>query len=396
MELCSNRGTNYNDGAGPRTTVAPPAPPLLTNMAEAERSRDVCVAYPFLPFLTPVRFGLLLEYFESPEAISAASEEAIAALLNIPVSEARLVKNPLQVPAIRRQVAAVSRDTVTLLDAEYPPLLREIIDPPPALFVRGERALLRSHCIAVVGSREASDYAMNVAQRIASDLSHAGLTVVSGMARGVDAAAHRAALEQKGPTIAVLGTGIDVIYPRAHRKLMEDICASGIVVTEFPPGTPPRAANFPIRNRIISGLSLGTVIIEASNRSGSLITARMAAEQGREVFAVPGSIFNHRSEGAHRLIQYGAKLLHGVEDVFEELPLIIPQLRARNALTTESTLLELLSAEEGMTIDAIAAAAGKRTEEIATDLLCLEMQGLIRALPGARFIRSGLATVRPP
>jgi len=360
-------------------------------MAISERSRDVCVAYAFLPFLTPARFGFLLEYFDSPEAISSGSEEAIAALLNIPVSEERLVKNPLQVPEIRRAVAAVTEDAVTLLDAEYPPLLREIVDPPPVLFVLGNRELLRSNSIAVVGSRVASDYAVNAAHRVAADLCRAGLTVVSGLARGVDAAAHRAALSVHGQTIAVLGTGIDVTYPRANRHLSEQIKKRGLMITEFPPGTPPRAMNFPIRNRIISGLALGTIIVEASNHSGSLITARMAAEQGREVFAVPGSIFNERSEGSHRLIQYGAKLLHSVADVFEELPqLASPALRRDEVSLVDFPLLAFLSADEGITVDAIAHRAQKRTEDIAQDLLRLEMEGVIRALPGARYIRCTL------
>ncbi|HYO78033.1 MAG TPA: DNA-processing protein DprA, partial [Thermoanaerobaculia bacterium] len=194
---------------------------------------------------------------------------------------------------------------IAIVDDDYPRMLREIVDPPLALHYLGDRSLIAQPSLAIVGSRRATPYGVNVAEHLARKLAPTGLTIVSGLARGVDSAAHRAALECGGKTIAVLGTGIDVVYPRSNLSLFRRIAEEGLIVTEFPPGSPPRQEHFPIRNRIISGLSHGTVIVEATSRSGSLITARMAAEQNREVFAVPGSIFSAGAEGTNRLIQYG-------------------------------------------------------------------------------------------
>jgi DNA processing protein len=209
------------------------------------------------------------------------------------------------------------------------------------------------------------------------------------MARGIDVAAHRAALALPGRTIAVLGTGLDVVYPRVNRKAFEEIACSGLVVSEFPPGTPPRSGNFPMRNRVIAGLSLGTIIVEATDRSGSLITARLAAEQGREVFAVPGPIFSDRSCGCHRLIQYGAKLVHDIGDVFEEIRQLA-HLSVRAASSPgheEDEILRLFSFDEGLSCDDAAERSGRRVQDLAEDLLRLEMEGKLRALPGARYVR---------
>ncbi|MEO8036376.1 MAG: DNA-processing protein DprA, partial [Acidobacteriota bacterium] len=261
-----------------------------------------------------------------------------------------------------------------------------------ALHVRGDRSLLEGSAVAIVGSRRASPYAINAARHIAAELTRAGLVIVSGLARGVDAAAHSAALDQGGRTVAVLGTGIDVVYPRSNARLFQRIEKAGLIVSEFPPGTPPLAPNFPIRNRVISGLSSGTVIVEATSRSGSLITARTAAEQGREVFAVPGSIFAPGSEGTHRLIQYGAKLVHDVNDVLEELP--GQQRMPAAAPPTEELpceLREVLAAfnrSEAKHLEAVAMELGKGTSELAEPLLQLELGGWLRALPGSQYIRS--------
>jgi DNA processing protein len=218
------------------------------------------------------------------------------------------------------------------------------------------------------------------------------LTIVSGLARGIDATAHRAALDAHGKTIAVLGTGIDLVYPPANRKLFDRIANEGLIVSEFPPGTPPRRENFPIRNRVISGLTSGTVIVEATSRSGSLITARMAAEQGREVFAVPGSIFSAGSEGPHRLIQYGAKLVHDAQDVIDELPAHL-QLKQTAAAPREpegelADVLAALSHEDGVHVDDVAARTKSTNAAVAESLLQLELDGWIRALPGARYVRN--------
>jgi DNA processing protein len=242
----------------------------------------------------------------------------------------------------------------------------------------------------VVGSRKASPYAVNAASALTSALAAAGVAIVSGLARGIDAAAHRAALDAGGATIAVLGTGIDVIYPRHHKRLFHDIAARGLVLTEFPPGTPPLPPHFPIRNRVISGLAHGTMIVEATGRSGSLITARTAAEQGREVFAVPGSIFSPGSEGTHRLIQYGAKLIHDVHDVLEELPGHLGRPSDDDDEAPPSPLAGVLAAftkDDGTHVDAAAAALHRSVSDLAEPLLQLELGGWLRALPGGRYVR---------
>jgi DNA processing protein len=268
--------------------------------------------------------------------------------------------------------------------------LKEIIDPPLVLHVRGDRSLLSRHAIAIVGSRRASPYAVNAAKHLATPLaSEAMLVIVSGLARGVDAAAHEAALDAGGTTIAVLGTGIDVIYPKSNRALFRRIENQGLIVSEFPPGTPPLALNFPIRNRIISGLSLGTVIVEATGRSGSLITARTAAEQGREVFAVPGSIFSKGTEGTHRLIQYGAKLVHDVNDVIDEIK-GLGRLAAKPDPVPPEPLREVLDAlsrEDAVHVEAAASRLGRTVPAIAESLLQLELGGWVRSLPGSRYVR---------
>ena len=351
-------------------------------------NRDLLIAWSLLPFLTPNRTRLLLEMFgELPAAACNSSSRLIASLLSIDQAQAEQVRNPLQLNG--RRVAALRDSTITLADPDYPPLLREIIDPPLALHVRGDRTLLARPSVAVVGSRRASPYAINVARRLGDDLARSGLIVVSGLARGVDAAAHEAALDATFPTIAVLGTGIDVAYPRCNRALYKRVVEKGLLLSEFAPGTPPLAANFPIRNRVISGLTSGTIIVEATSRSGSLITARTAAEQGREVFAVPGSIFAAGSEGTHRLIQYGAKLVHDANDVLEELPGDL-QLVSRAAAEPDSPLREVLAAftrDEGTDVEQVASRLGRSPSAIAEPLLQLELGGWIRALPGARYVR---------
>lgn len=356
-----------------------------------DRERDLMIALSLLPFLSPSRTRLLLEYFEPLDRLTRATPEAIAALLRVDLAAAHQVRDPLGSPARRAAVAELRGAVVTLRDPDYPALLREIADPPLTLNLAGDRSLLASPSIAVVGSRKATPYALNAARRLARELVQAGVTVVSGLARGIDAAAHQSALEASGRTIAVIGTGIDMIYPRSHRQLSRQIQEQGLIVSEFPAGTPPLPPNFPIRNRIISGLTLGTVVVEATGRSGSLITARMAAEQGREVFAVPGSIFSAGSEGVHRLIQCGAKLVHDINDIFDELPNLrteTPGKVMRTSLEPElQRLLDLIRCDEPMQIDLAAIRLGVPVNSLAEPLLTLEVRGLIVSLPGARYVR---------
>jgi DNA processing protein len=339
-------------------------------------ARDRLIAWSLLPFLTPNRVRLLREHFDPITDAARASSALLEGLLKITAAQAQSMRNAVA-PAIEH--------AITL--PEYPPLLREIPDPPLALHYSGDVSLLARASVAIVGSRRATPYGVNAAAQLARDLVGAGLVVVSGMARGIDAAAHHAALDAGGTTIAVLGTGIDVVYPRAHLRLFRRIAERGLVISEFPPGTPPKPENFPMRNRVISGLSLGSVIVEATTRSGSLITARLAAEQNREVFAVPGSIFSAGAEGTHRLIQYGAKLVHDVDDILAELPGDFHRATAAPEPEPESPLREVLGAltrDEGTHVDTIATRAGGNVAEA---LLQLELGGWVRALPGARYVR---------
>ncbi len=353
-------------------------------------SRDVCIAYAFLPFMNPARIRLLREHFESLSAACHAPAALLQGLLSIDSAQADAVKNPLRSDSVRAQVEALRSSAITLEDPEYPTLLRNIIDPPPALFFRGSLAILQKPLVAMVGSRRASPYGMNAAAHLAKQLVSAGVGIVSGLARGTDAWSHLAALAAGGATAAVLGTGIDVIYPRNHARLTSAIGERGLLLTEFAPETPPLAANFPVRNRIISGLALGTVIVEATGRSGSLITARMAAEQGREVFAVPGSIFAAGTEGPHRLVQYGAKLVHDADDILEELPGGLRLPSSAPPAEPDSPLrdvLALFSREEAMHIDALAEKLGSSVATVSESVLQLELGGWLKALPGARYVR---------
>ncbi|HEX2060727.1 MAG TPA: DNA-processing protein DprA [Thermoanaerobaculia bacterium] len=336
-----------------------------------DASRDLLIAWSLLPFLTPARTRLLLEYFDPITTATRASPALLAALLKIPEEQATAIRNA----RLERRFDHV----VTLLDDAYPAALREIPDPPLALHYRGDVSLLARPAIAMVGSRRPSPYGVNAAVHLARELAAAGLLVVSGMARGIDAASHHAALDAGGATIAVLGTGIDVIYPRENARLFHRIAAHGLVISASPPGTPPKPEQFPMRNRVISGLALGSVIVEATRRSGSLITARLAAEQNREVFAVPGSIFSAGSEGTHRLIQYGAKLVHRVGDILDELPGDFRRVQAEGEPEPFPEALAAFSREEAVHVDDIACSA--------ETLLQLELGGWIRALPGARYVR---------
>jgi DNA processing protein len=358
-------------------------------MTEAD-ARDLTIALSLLPFLTPNRTRLLLEYFDPVTTACNASSRLLQGLLSVTPEQAEQVRNPLTKPEL---VATLRDRVVTLLDDHYPRLLREIHDPPLALHYLGDLSLLDTPGIAIVGSRKASPYAINAAEHLARRMAPAGLTIVSGLALGVDSAAHQAALDSGGSTIAVLGTGIDVIYPRSNKRLFRRIAERGLIVTEYAPGAPPLPEHFPVRNRIISGLTLGTVIVEATHRSGSLITARMAAEQNREVFAVPGSIFSAGSEGTHRLVQYGAKLVHDEEDVFQELPKEVQsQLKRSPAEDPQpdsplDEVLAVLTREEASHIDTLAARLGRAPSTVAESLLQLELGGWIRAMPGARYVR---------
>jgi DNA processing protein len=349
--------------------------------------RDLLIAWSLLPFLSPNRTRLLLQFYDPPERALYASVETLRGLLRVDAGQAALVRNPFR---DRRRIESLRDAVLTLADAEYPLRLKEIADPPLALHFRGDPAILALPSIALVGSRRASPYAINVARQLAKALAPSGLAIVSGLARGVDAASHEAALDAGGKTVAVLGTGIDVVYPRSNAKLYRRIEANGLLLTELAPASPPLSMHFPVRNRIISGLSLGTVVIEATSRSGSLITARTAAEQGREVYAVPGSIFSTGTEGTHRLIQYGAKLVHDAQDIVDELPRDIQLAIMAPPVPPPELLRDVLEAfrrDEALHVEAAAAKLGRAVPSLSEELLQLELGGWLEALPGARYVR---------
>ena len=285
-------------------------------------------------------------------------------------------------------------------DARYPTALAAIHDPADTLWIRGDVDVLRTPCVAIVGSRTASPYGLEVARRLGADLARRNITVVSGMARGVDSAAHRGALEGGGVTIAVFGCGVDVIYPREHRTLAEHICERGALVSEFKPGTPPLKRHFPQRNRIISGLSLAVVIVEAAEGSGSLITADFAMEQGRAVLAVPGNVLGGRNFGAHALLRDGAKLVECADDILEELPVSLqppgPGVRDRGLVKHEpegrhpashDPVLRSMDEGDAYDLDEIAQRSGIDRLRLLPRLVELELAGALRRVEGGRFVR---------
>jgi DNA processing protein len=343
--------------------------------------------------LTPRQADVLVRRFGSPAAVlRAGGDESVGAGVSAKVVAA-LRDAGGRAERERRAVRALGAHIVTRADEGYPAPLREIADPPLALTVRG--ALPPEPCVAVVGARRASEYGRRVAFELARDLARAGLTIVSGLAAGIDAAAHRGALAGGGRTVAVLGTGIDVVYPSWHAELATAVAAQGALLTEFACGTPPLPYNFPRRNRIISGLALGTIVVEATEDSGSLLTAQHANEQGRAVFAVPGRLGVAVHRGPHRLIREGARLVRGAEDVLEELaPQLGPTLAARRAAAVAAGLSEaerrLLAAIEcdGVHVDEVIRRAAAPAERVLETLLALELRGLVRQLPGKRFRRA--------
>jgi DNA processing protein len=279
---------------------------------------------------------------------------------------------------------------VTLADEGYPRLLLEIADPPPLLYAAGSLELLQRASLAVVGSRNATAQGERNAESFARALSDAGFAVVSGLALGIDAAAHRGGLAGRGSTIAVLGTGIDIVYPRRNAQLAEQIAARGLLLSEFPLGTAPAASNFPRRNRLISGLSQGCVVVEAALASGSLITARTAADQGRDVFALPGSIHSPLSKGCHALIKAGAKLVESADDILAELAGFRPSgsaSTATDAAPAQAAGLLPHMGHDPVDVDSLCMRAGMSAEQVSSELLRLELDGRIASLPGGLYQR---------
>jgi DNA processing protein len=348
----------------------------------------------------PILRKSLLDRFGTP---SAVLEAPLSDLRNVPGIGPKLAT---RIAAARTEIDAEAElalcrergvTVITEQDPAYPRALSEIPDPPGVLFVRGEIKPQDAVAVAIVGSRHATSYGQSVAERLATSLARAGLTIVSGLARGIDAAAHRGALAAGGRTIAVLGSGVLSIYPPEHESLASDVTAAGAIVSESPPLCPPMSGAFPQRNRVITGMSLGVIVVEASDRSGALISARHAMEQGREVFAVPGRIDSRMSRGCHRLIRDGAKLVETADDVLEELgPLVAPAIGAAGLAVhvpaelmlneLEQKVLTAVSAEPTF-VDQVISSSGLPASQVLATLSVLEMRRIIKRAGGNQVRR---------
>ncbi len=349
-----------------------------------------------IPGIGNLLYKRLLDSFKTPEKALAAGENELRTIRGISKKAVKGILNCTVREEAKQELAEIKRaglSIVTLNDPHYPPLLREIPDPPPFFTYRGVLDTT-SPCIAIVGSRNASSYGLETASRLGHDLALSGFQIVSGMARGIDTAAHRGALAATGKTLAILGNGLASVYPRENTRLFHDISRKGAVVSEFSPDTRPEPRNFPIRNRLIAGISTGTVVVEAAPRSGSLITARLAAEFSREVFAVPGSINSFRSRGPHALIKQGATLVETHTDIIEELHHMVhaEPLPAQPRRSTETVLLDTVQQAimsildpYPQHIDAIVEKTDHDIGGISAALLDLELKGIVKQSPGKLF-----------
>jgi DNA processing protein len=363
------------------------------------------LALSLVPGMGPVTCNKLVAHFGSPEKVLAASspnltavaslrKESLTALSGEGRQHLEELANKEIERAAEKNIAIIPCD-----DPLYPALLKNIHDPPVVLYVLGAPELLTCRGMGIVGSRAATHYGKDIAQQMAGSLSRQGFTIISGLALGIDTAAHNGALAAEGKTIAVLGCGLDIVYPPSNHNLYKRIASAGAVVSEYPLGTKPDSFRFPARNRIISGLSLGIVVVEAANRSGSLITASHALEQGREVFAVPGRIDSVKSAGTHTLLQQGAKLVHSINDIVEEFPANVFQQSVEEAgmEEDEQVFFENLSQEEAelfefigvypRTFDEIIKDSGFTAQRINEVLLLLELKGMVQTLPGKSYQR---------
>ncbi len=286
-----------------------------------------------------------------------------------------------------KRIEEVGARIITYNDKTYPEILRNIHYPPPVLYVKGRDIPEDSFLLSIVGSRIPSLYGIRIAEDFSYRLAKIGIGIVSGMAIGIDSSAHRGALKAGGYTVAVLGTGIDVVYPKRNSKLFEQISESGTLITEFTTGTPPEPKNFPIRNRIISGLSRGVLVVEATRKSGSLITASFALDQGREVFAVPGNIDSERSRGTHFLIKQGAKLVEDIEDILEEFGIRIEEKESLKLSPEEKKIYECLDYYQPLHVDEIVRKTGFDTAYVLSLLLKMELKGAVKQIPGKMFIK---------
>ena len=339
-----------------------------------------------------VRLRALREHFGDLSLAWQAPLDALqAAGLSQKIAERVIqARASVDLDGFMEQIAAQGIQVLTWEDEAYPACLKEIDQPPPILYLRGELTIEDSWAVAVVGTRRVTAYGRQVTEELASYLAQNGVTVVSGLARGVDAIAHQAALKAGGRTLAVMGNGVDRIYPPEHRALAEQILASGALLSDYAPGTPPEGANFPPRNRLISGLSLAVVVVEAGETSGALITAQFAVDQGREVFAVPGNILAPQSKGTNRLIQQGAHPLLSARDVLEALNLtrVSEQRLVRRALPADEVETQVLNvlAREPLHVDEIRNQTGLPIERVSATLVMMELKGMVRQVGGMNYV----------
>jgi DNA processing protein len=355
-------------------------------------SRQYWVAFSLVKGIGAVRFQAILNFFGDPQIAWGAPSDALReAGLNDKVIENLIeLRSSIDLDQIWEQLLAQGITILIQTDEDYPRRLQEIEQPPPVVYLKGKIETGDEWAVAVVGTRRVTAYGRQVAEEIAGTLARNGITVVSGLARGVDSIAHQAALDAGGRTIAVLGCGVDRIYPPENRRLAEQIIEHGSLVSDYAPGTPPEASNFPPRNRLISGLSLAVIVVEAGNTSGALITASFAADQGREVFAVPGNITSPGSKGTNRLIRDGAVPLLNPEQVLEalELTMVAEQRTARVVLPADAVEAQLFEAlgHEPLHIDEIGTQTELPIEKVTATLALMELKGMVRQVGGMQYI----------
>jgi len=365
-------------------------------------SREALVALNMIEGVGPVRARLLLEHFGEAPKILAASRSELLRVRNIGEETAEAIaswEKRIDLAGELKRLSDFGCHVLISSDADYPPLLREIYDPPLVLYVKGTVTAKDKNSVALVGSRQTTHYGIETARKLSYQLAYIGVTVVSGGARGIDTAAHQGALSAKGRTLCVLGTGINVVYPAENQELFERITGSGAVMTQFPFNRPGDRQSFAIRNRIVAGMTLGTVVVEADLHSGALITSNFATEYGRQVFAVPGRIDSPRSKGCHELIKKGAKLCEGAEDILSEFEYLFPAsnrppapnetgvLPALELSVNEQKVFDALDGEE-RSIDEVIRKSGLPTSAVSVALLGLEMKRVVRQLPGKVFVKN--------
>lgn len=365
-------------------------------------SREALVALNLIEGVGPVRVRQLLEFFGDAPAVLKASKQQLLSVRGIGEETASTIagwEKSVDLAGELKRIADFGCHIITQDDAEYPPSLKEIYDPPVVLYVKGSLAPADKNSVAIVGSRQTTHYGIETARKLGYQLAYTGVTVVSGGARGIDTAAHQGAMSARGRTIAVLGTAINIVFPPENAELFDRIAANGAVISQWPFNRNGDRQSFAIRNRIVAGMTLGTVVVEANMTSGSLITANFATEYGRQVFAVPGRIDSPRSKGCHDLIKKGAKLCEGVEDILTEFEYLFPSsnrpaspsetgvLPALELSENEQKVFDVLGKEE-LSIDDVIRKCGLPASATSVALFSLEMKRLIRQLPGKMFIRS--------